>query len=81
MDMSEAIVEKIRILPEEKQTEVLNFINSIIAKINDEHEREEGYKFSLESAMKGVAYENEPLYTLQDEKERIYDNRGKYCTI
>lgn len=67
MGVADRIIEKITSLPEEKQTEVLDFIDFLKKKI-DEDEKRGWSKFSLESAMRGMENE-ESLYTLNDLKE------------
>ena len=67
MGVADRIIEKVKSLPEEKQTEVLNFVDFLEKKIKEEENR--GWsKFSLESAMRGMEDE-EPFYTLNDLKE------------
>ncbi|GBD98145.1 hypothetical protein BMS3Abin07_00153 [bacterium BMS3Abin07] len=67
MGVADRIIEKVKSLPEEKQTEVLNFVDFLEKKIKEEENR--GWsKFSLESAMRGMEDEK-PLYTLNDLKE------------
>ena len=55
-------------MSEDKQIEILDFINFLSRKV----EKEERFwsKFSLESAMRGLESE-ESLYTLEDIKERF----------
>ncbi len=67
MGVADRIIEKVRSLPEEKQTEVLDFVDFLEKKIKEEENR--GWsRFSLESAMRDMKDE-EPLYTLNDLKE------------
>ena len=67
MGLADSIIEKIRSLPEEKQTEVLDFVDFLEKKIKEEENR--GWsKLSLESAMRGMKDE-ETHYTLNDLKE------------
>ncbi len=67
MGVADRIIEKVKSLPEEKQTEVLDFVDFLEKKIKEEENR--GWsKFSLESAMRGMEDE-ETLYTLNDLKE------------
>ncbi len=67
MGVADRIIEKIKSLPEEKQTEVLDFVDFLEKRIKEEENRDWS-KFSLESAMRGMEDE-EPLYTLNDLKE------------
>jgi hypothetical protein len=67
MGLADKIIEKIKLLPEEKQTEVFDFVNFLEMKIKEE-ESIFCSKFSLESAMRGMEDE-ETLYTLNDLKE------------
>ncbi len=67
MGVADRIIEKVKSLPEEKQTEVLDFVDFLEKKIKEEENR--GWsKFSLESAMRGMEDEETP-YTLNDLKE------------
>ena len=67
MEITDKIVEKIKSLPEEKQAEVLDFVDFLEKKIREDENR--GWsKFSLESAMRGMEDE-ESLYTLNDLKD------------
>ncbi len=68
MSLAEKIIEKIKSLPEDKQAEILNFINSLSKKVNEE-ERKQWSKFSLEEAMRDLETE-ETLYTVKDIKEK-----------
>ena len=67
MGVADKIIEKVKSLPEEKQTEVLDFVDFLEKRIKEEENRDWS-KFSLESAMRGMEDE-EPLYTLNDLKE------------
>ncbi len=69
MGVADRIIEKIKSLPEEKQTEVLDFVDFLEKRIKEEENRDWS-KFSLESAMRGMEDE-EPLYTLNDLKEKF----------
>lgn len=68
MSLAEKIIEKVKLLPEEKQAEILDFIDSLSKKLNEE-ERKQWNRFSLESAMRGLESE-ESLYSLKDIKEK-----------
>jgi hypothetical protein len=67
MSLVEKIVEKVKSLPEDKQIEILDFVDFLSRKVEEEERL--WSKFSLESAMRGLESE-EPLYTLEDIKER-----------
>lgn len=68
MSLAEKIIEKVKSLPDDKQSEILDFIDSLSKKVKEE-EKKEWNKFSLESAMRGLKIE-ESLYTLEDIKEK-----------
>jgi hypothetical protein len=67
MSLAEKIIEKVKSLPEDKQSEILDFIDFLSKKVNEE-ERKQWNNFSLESAMRGLETE-ESLYTVEDIKE------------
>ncbi len=67
MGFVDKIGEKIKSLPEEKQVEILDFINFLEKKIIEE-ENKDWNKFSIESAMREMENE-ESLYTFNDLKE------------
>ncbi len=67
MGVADKIIEKVKSLPEEKQTEVLDFVDFLEKRIKEEENRVWS-KFSLESAMRGMEDEETP-YTLNDLKE------------
>ena len=67
MSLAEKIIEKVKSLPDDKQSEILDFIDSLSKKVKEE--KKEWNKFSLESAMRGLETE-ESLYTLEDIKEK-----------
>ncbi len=69
MSLAEDILEKVKLLPEDKQTEILDFID-FIAKKMDQKERREWSQFSLEEAMRGLDTE-ETLYTVEDIREKF----------
>ena len=70
MDQREIIFSKLSKLPEEKQNEVIDFIEFLTAKNTDVQlpdENKDWSEFSLSQAMKGM--EDEPdLYTAKDIK-------------
>ena len=68
MSLAEKIMEKVKLLPEDKQSEILDFIDFLSKKMNEE-ERKEWSQFSLETAMRGLETE-ETLYTTEDIKEK-----------
>ncbi len=73
MSIKQIIQDKIDILSEEKQTEVLTFLNSLIEsqhEYNYQQENDEWSRFSLEQAMQGLEDDNLPEYTEQDLKEK-----------
>ena len=68
MTIKQVIQQRIDILPENKQAEVLGFLNSLIdsqLKLAAQQENEEWSRFSLEQAMVGLE-DNLPEYTEQD---------------
>jgi hypothetical protein len=73
MSIKQIIQDKIDILSEEKQTEVLTFLNSLIESQNEyyrQQENDEWSRFSLAQAMQGLEDDNLPEYTEQDLKEK-----------
>ena len=48
MSLAEKIIEKVKSLPDNKQSEILDFIDSLSKKVKEE-EKKEWNKFSLES--------------------------------
>ena len=68
MSLAEKIMEKVKLLPEDKQSEILDFIDFLSEKTKEE-ERKEWSQFSLETAMRGLETE-ETLYTTEDIKEK-----------
>ena len=68
MNLAEKIIEKVKSLPEDKQAEILDFIDFLSKKVNEE-ERKQWSQFSLEEAMRGLETE-ETLYTVEDIKEK-----------
>ena len=66
MTIEQIIQSKIVILPEQKQAEVLNFLNFLIAsqtEIDVRQENAEWSQFSLEQAMQGLEDDLLPEYT------------------
>ena len=73
MSIKQIIQEKIDILPESKQTEVLNFLNYLIERqqeISIQQENVEWSQFSLMQAMQGLENDSLPEYTEQDLKQK-----------
>jgi hypothetical protein len=73
MTIKQVIQEKIDILPESKQEEVLNFLNSLIesqSEFHAQYENVEWAQFSLEQAMRGLENDLLPEYTEQDLKKK-----------
>ena len=68
MSLAEKIIEKVKSLTEDKQAEILDFIDFLSKKVNEE-ERKQWSQFSLEKAMRGIVTE-ETLYTVEDIKEK-----------
>jgi hypothetical protein len=66
MSIKQIIQDKIDILSEEKQAEVLTFLNSLIENQNEidlQQNNAEWSHFSLEQAMRGLEDDNLPEYT------------------
>ena len=73
MSIKQIIQDKIDILSEEKQTEVLTFLDSLIEiqhKYDHQKENNEWSDFSIGQAMQGLEDDNLPEYTEQDLKEK-----------
>jgi len=68
MSLEGKIMEKVKLLPEDKQSEILDFTDFLSKKTNEE-ERKEWSQFSLETAMRGLETE-ETSYTIEDIKEK-----------
>jgi hypothetical protein len=68
MNLAEKILENVRMLPEDKQREVLDFAEYLRAR-TEQQENEEWSRFSLRSAMSGI--EEDSIYDLDDLKERF----------
>ncbi len=67
MTVTEKIFENVKILPESKQMEVLDFVEYLRLKLEKE-ENIEWTNFSLSSAMSGMENEQSP-YSINDLKE------------
>ncbi len=73
MSIQEKITEKIQNLPENKQQEVLVFIEFLLQKNimeNTEAENQVWSHFSIDQAMKGLEDDGLPEYTEEDLKEK-----------
>ena len=73
MSIKQIIQDKIDILSEKKQTEVFNFLDSLIESQHEydrQQENDEWSQFSLEQAMQGLEDANLPEYTEQDLREK-----------
>jgi hypothetical protein len=73
MSIKQIIQAKIDILTEDKQAEVLTFLNSLIESQSGEDiqkNNDEWSRFSLEQAMQGLENDNLPEYTERDLKEK-----------
>ena len=71
MTLAEKIIQKMQSLPEDKQAEVLDFVDFLEKKLAEEENRAWS-EFSLTSAMRGMENEEE-LYSLDDLKVRFHD--------
>ena len=73
MTIKQIIQDKIDILSEEKQTEILTFLDSLIEnhqEYNRQKENDEWSDFSIGQAMQGLEDDNLPEYTEEDLKEK-----------
>jgi hypothetical protein len=73
MTVKQIIQAKIDILPESKQTEVLNFLNLLIEsdrELSTQQESLDWSQFSLTQAMQGLEDDNLPEYTESDLLEK-----------
>jgi hypothetical protein len=70
MNIVERIVEQVKSMPESDQTEVLDFVEYLKAKKGRKEEDSEWYRFSLDSAMRGIEEEPSP-YGIHDIKEKF----------
>ncbi len=68
MTLAEKILQHIKDLPEQLQTEVLNFVVHLESKKTKE--TEDWSDFSLSNAMRGMEAESSP-YSIKDLKERF----------
>lgn len=68
MLVSEKITRHIKKLPDSLQSEVLDFIEFLLAKAERDQDDLEWSQFSLTTAMKGLENETLPSYTLADLK-------------
>jgi hypothetical protein len=66
MNLSEKIINNVKILPESKQLQILDFVEYLKLKMEKE-EQKEWKEFSLSSAMEGMEDEESP-YSLNDIK-------------
>jgi len=67
MSLAEKIIQTVKLLPESKQTEILDFVECLRSRTEKEEEKE-WTDFSLSSAMRGI--ENEKAhYSMNDLKE------------
>ena len=72
MSIADKIQQEIKLLPEDKQSKVLDFIKHLSEK-QAEEEIEQWNKFSLSSALEGLE-DNEVEYTPDDIKEKYTDD-------
>ena len=72
MSIADKIQQEIRLLPEDKQAKVLDFIKHLTEKQSEE-EIEQWNKFSLSSALEGIE-DDEVEYTPDDIKEKYDDD-------
>jgi Protein of unknown function (DUF2281) len=72
MSVTELIAQKVSSLPNEKQTEVLDFVEFLLQKTELEPEQDTKMWncFSLNQAMQGLEDDDLPDYSLSDMKER-----------
>lgn len=73
MSIKQIIQEKIDILSESKQVEVLNFLNYLIEcqqEISIQQDNTEWSQFSLAQAMQGLENDSLPEYTERDLKQK-----------
>lgn len=70
MNIVERIVEQVKSMPESDQTEVLDFVEYLKAKKGRKEEDSEWYRFSLDSAMRGIEEEPSP-YGIHDIKDNF----------
>ncbi len=68
MEVTEKIIEKLKLLPKDKQVEVLDYVEFLQKKFEDK-EREQWEKFSLSSALHGLESEDS-IYSVEDLRVR-----------
>ncbi len=73
MNIVDKIYKELELLPEDKQSKVLDFIKHLSEKQLEEEEIEQWNKFSLSSALEGIE-DDEVEYTLDDIKEKYADD-------
>ncbi len=78
MTVAEKVHQRVLILPEQLQAEVLNFVEFLLTKVEPDlqitlqyRENQEWFELSLTMAMRGMEDEEGPDYTLADLKERF----------
>jgi anaerobic ribonucleoside-triphosphate reductase len=74
MNVAEKINKQVRRLPEQTQSEVLDFVEYLLAKAERQQVRREEQEWSRTSvslAMRGMEDENGPEYTAEDLEERF----------
>ena len=74
MNVAEKINKQVRRLPEQTQSEVLDFVEYLLAKAERQQVRREEQEWSRTSvslAMRGMEDENGPEYTGEDLEERF----------
>lgn len=70
MTLAQKIYQKVQILPESSQTEILDFVEFLYFKKGNLTDRE--WKgFSVASAMRGMEEESSPAYSDSDIKEKF----------
>lgn len=78
MTVADKVHQRVLILPEQLQAEVLNFVEFLLTKVErdlqitlQDRENQEWFELSLTMAMRGMEDEEGPDYTLADLKERF----------
>ena len=74
MNVTEKINERVQQLPERTQSEVLDFVEYLLAKAERQQARQAEQEWSRQSlslAMRGMEDENGPEYTAEDLEERF----------
>ncbi len=76
MTVADKVHQRVLILPEPLQSEVLNFVEFLLTKVEPDlhsdlqvHEDQGWFDLSLTMAMRGIEDEKDPTYTLADLKE------------